>query len=176
VFNSNLRNVSILLGRGDGSFESTRDFGVGGTFTSGAVADFNGDGLPDLATDFVSILTNDSGLKVGIDILPGSSPNQIDPKSYGTIPVAIRTTRFFDAKLVDPATVRFGHNGTEAAPVGFEFRDVDGDFDMDLVLVFKIPKTGIHCGDTTATLRGKTMTGEPLRSSDSIQTVGCHQE
>jgi hypothetical protein len=61
VFNSGSRNVSILLGTGDGTFESAIDFGVGGPFTSGAVADFNGDGLPDLATDFVSILINNTG-------------------------------------------------------------------------------------------------------------------
>jgi VCBS repeat protein len=167
--------LSIFLGRGDGTFESAKEFGVNGDFSSVAVGDFNKDGLPDLVTNTVSILINSSALKVDIDILPGYSPNQINPNSGGTIPVAIRTTHLFDAKLVDPATVRFGANGTEAPPIRFELRDVDGDFDMDMLLLFQIQKTGIRCGYTSATLRGKTVTGEPIRGSDSIQTVGCLQ-
>jgi hypothetical protein len=62
VFNSGSRTVSILLGKGDGiPSRAPGDFGVGGPFTSGVVSAFNGDGPPHLATDFVSILINNSG-------------------------------------------------------------------------------------------------------------------
>ncbi len=40
--------VSVLRGRGDGSFEDVRSYGVGDEPLALAVADFNGDGLPDL--------------------------------------------------------------------------------------------------------------------------------
>jgi hypothetical protein len=42
--------VSVLLGRGDGSFRVARNFRVGGPPNSIGVADFNGDGRQDLAT------------------------------------------------------------------------------------------------------------------------------
>src|SRR5262249_42623588 len=41
--------VSVLLGDGDGSFQTPKTVRVGDGFTSVAVADFNGDGKPDLA-------------------------------------------------------------------------------------------------------------------------------
>src|SRR5207248_3131225 len=44
---------------------------------------------------------------VGIDIQPGISPNLINLKSKGVIPLAILTTATFDATTVDPSTVCF---------------------------------------------------------------------
>jgi hypothetical protein len=41
--------VSILLGRGDGTFRPRRDYGVGAHASRIAAADLNGDGRPDLA-------------------------------------------------------------------------------------------------------------------------------
>ena len=46
---ANSSGVSVLLGNGDGSFQAAQDFAVGGDPDSVAVADFNGDGKPDLA-------------------------------------------------------------------------------------------------------------------------------
>lgn len=110
---------------------------------------------------------------VAIDIRPHSFPNNINPKSQGVIPVAILTTGTFDATTVDPTTVLFGPTGTEAASVHSAMNDVDGDGDLDLILHFKNPATGIRCGDTAAALNGKTFDGQPISGSDSIMTVGC---
>src|SRR5207302_779787 len=41
-------NVSVLLGRGDGTFQTSVNYGVGTNPVSIAAADFNGDGKPDL--------------------------------------------------------------------------------------------------------------------------------
>ena len=41
--------VGILLGKGDGTFESPQSYGPGSFFSSVAVGDFNGDGILDLA-------------------------------------------------------------------------------------------------------------------------------
>ena len=51
--------------------------------------------------------------------------------------------------------------------------DANGDSKLDLVLRFKIRETGIRCGDTSASLTGKTFSGQDIQGTDAIQTVGC---
>ena len=110
---------------------------------------------------------------IAIDIKPGTFPNNINPRAKGVIPVAILTTDTFDATTIDPTTVRFGSNGTEAAPVQSSLEDVDGDGDTDMILHFKTQDTGIVCGDTSASLTGETFGGQAIEGSDSVKTVGC---
>jgi hypothetical protein len=112
-------------------------------------------------------------LPVSIDIKPGGSPNSINPRSNGNIPVAVVTTKSFDASSVDPSTVRFGRTGKEAALLHSSLEDVDRDVDLDLVLHFATQQTGILCGDSSARLTGKTFDGQPIEGSDSIRTVDC---
>lgn len=52
--------------------------------------------------------------------------------------------------------------------------DVYGDGDNDLVFQFRTQQAGIACGDTSATLTGKTLSGQPIQASDSISTAGCN--
>jgi hypothetical protein len=112
-------------------------------------------------------------LPVTIDIKPGSSPNSINPRNKGVIPVAILTTDAFEAAMVNPTTVRFGITGTEAAPNHYALEDVNGDGRADLVLQFPTQGTGIACGATSALLTGKTSGGMAVTGSDSIVTAGC---
>lgn len=112
-------------------------------------------------------------LNVPIDIHPGSFPNTINPGSRGRIPVAILTTDTFEATTVDPTTVRFGGNGTEAAPVQSALEDVDGDGDIDRIFHFETQDTGIQCADTFASLTGRSLGGQAIGGSDSLSTVGC---
>jgi hypothetical protein len=44
------RNVSVFLGKGDGTFKAERTFDAGGQASAVAVGDVNGDGKPDLVT------------------------------------------------------------------------------------------------------------------------------
>jgi hypothetical protein len=112
-------------------------------------------------------------LIVTIDIKPGGNPPSINPRSAGIITVAIVTTSAFNATTVDPSTVRFGKTGTEAAPVRSTL-DVNGKGTLDLTLKFNTRDTGITCGDTSASLTGKTLSKFPIWGSDAIVTVGCH--
>ena len=112
-------------------------------------------------------------LWVAIDIKPGDDPNSINPRSRGVIPVAILTTDALDAATIDPATVRFGPTGTEAAARRVALEDADGDGDEDMILHFNTPDTGIVCGNATASLTGQTVGGQTIKGSDSIRPVGC---
>lgn len=106
---------------------------------------------------------------VSIDI----RPRTVNPKSKGVMPVAILTTCAFDATTVNPATVRFGRTGAEAAPVRSALKDVNGDGKIDMILHFETRDTGIKCGDTSASLTGQTAGGEAFQGADSIRTAGC---
>lgn len=110
---------------------------------------------------------------VVIDIKPGSFPNSINLQNNGKLSVAIITTGGFNAATVDATAVLFGATGEKASPVKFVLEDVNGDGDTDLVLHFNTQDTGIVCGDTAATLTGKTIGGQAITGTDSINTVGC---
>jgi hypothetical protein len=112
---------------------------------------------------------------VSIDIEPGEFPNLIhishDPNRIEVTTVAILTTPTFDASTVDPTTVRFGITGTEAIPVQATLANVNGDGTLDLVLRFRTQDTGLQCGNTSALLTGKTVSGRAIQGSDAIVTV-----
>ncbi len=112
-------------------------------------------------------------LQVQIDVLPGSEKNPVNPSSRGMLPVAIQTTADFDALQVSPASVVLGPGGASMTHRSAHVVDVDGDGDLDLLLHFSIPQTGIVCGDTTVSLSGETFGGQELEGSDSLATVGC---
>jgi hypothetical protein len=112
---------------------------------------------------------------ISIDIKPGRDPASINPKSQEVIPVAILTTKTFDATTVDATTVHFGKTGIEATAVRSALKDVVGDGILDLILYFKTQNTGITCGDISASLTGKTFSGQAIEGSDAIVTVGCRK-
>ena len=111
--------------------------------------------------------------EVAIDIEPGRDPNYVKPGSGRKIPVAILTTETFDATTVNPLSVKFGPNGALETHGQGHVKDVDGDGDLDLLLHFISRETGIQCGDTTASLTGKTFAMLEITGTDSIVTRGC---
>ena len=112
---------------------------------------------------------------VDISIKPGSgSSSPINPKSHGTIPVAILSTATFNAVTsIDPTTLTFGRTGTEQSlafcNTGGE--DVNGDGLLDLVCHFQTQSTGFQSGDTLGILIGKTFLGTPILGQDTIRIV-----
>ena len=112
-------------------------------------------------------------LDVEIDIRPFGSKNRIKPRSRDTVPVAILGSEQFDALQADASTVRFGPESASAIRTATKARDVNHDGFTDLVVRFKIRRTGIQCGDGEATLSAETFSGQAFHGTDSISTTGC---
>ena len=110
---------------------------------------------------------------VEIDIKPHSGPNNLNPQGGGPIGVAVLSNPSFDARSLDPATVRFGPAEAPEIPERRQTQDINHDGLLDVVFRFTISATGIPCGATSATLTGQTTGGISIQGSDSVNTVGC---
>ncbi len=77
----------------------------------------------------------------------------------------------FDAAEADQASLTLARASPRArgksGNIG-AFKDVDGDGDLDLVVPFPIADLNLSASDTTATLKGQTVAGEPLQGSDAV--------
>ena len=113
---------------------------------------------------------------VGIDIRPGTQPNNINLGSGGVVPVAILSTAFFDATKIDPGSVTLA--GAEVRikgkGSGASFQDVNADGHVDLVVHVSTEALSLSDGDTLAVLRGKMKAehgGAAIIGLDSVRIV-----
>ena len=137
-------SVSILLGRGDGSFLPKHDYGAGDEADSVAIGDVNGDHKPDVLSiggKSVSVFLNsgDGGLQPKVDYPLGkyaSSLALVDVDGDGHLDVVTATG---NTVLV----LRNAGNGTFGAPKSYDSgaatsfaasADVNGDGKPDLVV------------------------------------------
>jgi hypothetical protein len=111
---------------------------------------------------------------IGIDIKPGDTENTVNLGSNGNVPVAILSSATFDAATIDPvsitlenAAVRLRGNGTAMATL----QDVNGDGRSDLVVHVLTQALTLSDGDTQATLRARTFSGEAVRGTDTVRIV-----
>jgi len=111
-------------------------------------------------------------IEVGVDIRPGEFPNNINRKNQGKIPVAILSTRDFDASTqVDRNSLTFGSTGDETSLVHCESADVNGDGLLDLVCHFNTQRTQFNASDAVGILKGQTISGTRIKGTDSIRIV-----
>lgn len=118
-------------------------------------------------------------ISVTIDIKPGNEHSVINPNTKGGIWVAVLSdtesdSPFDPSSQVDIPAVEFGPDGAKVNR--YKVKDINNDGLGDLLLRFKIPETGIACGDTEATLTGKTFDDQSITGTDSVTTVGCPKE
>src|SRR5258706_3225361 len=151
-----------------GFFGGTADFdpGVG-------IANLTSTGLNDI---FISKLeaSSNQAIQVTIDIKPGSQSNPINPKSTGTTPVAILSTKDFNAPLkINKASLTFGRTGAEVSLSSCDKKgqDVNGDGLLDLICHFKTKLTGFQVGDIMGILKGQTLDGVSIEGRDSVKIV-----
>ncbi len=105
-----------------------------------------------------------------IDVLPGDALNLFDPRSAGTIAVAILSAKGFDATDMNPATLSLGGRGAPH-PSSWQTQDINNDRKNDLILQFDIAATQTACHDTAMFLFGRTYRGEIFWGSDAIAPV-----
>ncbi len=123
-----------------------------------------------------------SEVQVVIDVKPGGSHNVV-MVNYGKLPVALLSSASLDAvRDVERASLTFGKTGDEES-LDLRFRgrpncgasDVNADGLSDLVCKFETRLTGLEPGDTEATLKGITASGEALMGSDDVIVRGYRQ-
>ena len=132
----------------------------------------------------------DCVIPVQLNVKPGSTGNPINSKSMGDVPVAVLTTSAGEygspvpvaAASIDPLSVRFGPKNavwqtsagaTESHHAGhlersYERDEITRDGDLDMVLHFENPKTGLTPGDTSACVKGQLTSG-----AETYTFFGC---
>jgi len=153
--------VSVLLGRGDGSFDPEARYNVKSSPTSVAVADFNGDGAPDLivanyGSSQVSVLLgNGNGtFQQAVNYASNASSNNIQPYSVaagdfngdGKVDLVVTNYSNIGFPFVAGTTVSVllgNGDGTFQPPVEYAagsgplpvaVADLNGDGHLDLVV------------------------------------------
>jgi hypothetical protein len=132
------------------------------------LTDANGDS--DVGTVTVGVFF--VGGQVPIDIIP-ENVNLIAGQGAGIEVAILSVGEFFDApNVIDPLSLKFGprQGNIWGSP---RVRDVDGDGDGDLLVKFLMQQSGIACGDTHASLTGRTFDLESISGTDTINTFNC---
>jgi len=111
---------------------------------------------------------------VAIDILPGDSSNEMNPRFTVHLPVAILSTETFDAQKVNPETVAL--DGTRVAKRrsgGYRvfYRDVNGDGRVDMIATFVVRNLKRHANGEKWKLAGATFDGDSIEGSDQLSYV-----
>jgi Bacterial Ig-like domain (group 3)/FG-GAP-like repeat len=169
--------VSVLLGKGDGSFTGATQYSTGPETDpiSIVVGDFNGDGIPDLAVannntntlNYVTVLlgNGDGTFQTALDFLIGSGPASVavgDFNSDGKLDLVV--TNFTGNNI---SVLSGNGDGTFAnainynvgnGPVALAVGDFNGDHKLDLAVVNETDNTiSILLGNGDGTFKGQVV-------------------
>ncbi len=117
------------------------------------------------------LTTPSVALPVIVRVKPGESPNSINPKSSGKIPVVILSTVDFDAREINWTSLRFGRTGNEKSLDLCHLEDSNDDGLPDLACHFNTRIAGFRFGDSVGVLKGQTLDQVAIIGSDSIRIV-----
>ena len=158
--------VSVLLGRGDGTFASRMSFAAGKHTTSVAIGDFNNDGKPDVvATNFLSggvtvLLGNGDGtLQTAVSYRTGSGPRSVAVADFnrdGKLDLVVANSRAKKVSVLlgnGDGTFRKAMNfAAEHKPNFVAVSDINGDGILDVIATLSY--TASHGNGSMAVLLG----------------------
>ena len=174
--NANNNTVSVLLGNGNGTFQSQAIFATGPSPLSLAVADLNGDGKPDIiaannGNDSISVLLGNgngsfqSQATIGVGLAPqGVAVADINSDGKPDLVVSGLTNPnasplIFglevllgngDGTFQSPTTIASGQNWSDPS---ISVVDVNGDSKPDLVVATAINAFGLFLGNGNGTFQ-----------------------
>ena len=146
-------NLTILLGKGDGTFQSPITLNAGLNPSAIAQGDFNGDGKLDIAVlDFGTF----SGNNGAVDVLLGNGdgtfqpPMLLNPRSVlAAVPVAIVASDFNGDGRLDLAVVSSDFNSPATSAVSVFLGNGDGTFQAPVFYGIPQIPTSLAAGDLT---------------------------
>ena len=112
-------------------------------------------------------------VRVTVDVKPGDTPTTLEPKRQGMVPIAILSTKDFDAARIDIDTARAGATGVEATAFKHMLEDVDRDNDIDLLMLFRVSDLALTCQSKGVTVKAKTDKGQEIEGAELVLMVGC---
>jgi|RhiMethySRZTD1v2_1073278.scaffolds.fasta_scaffold1524752_1 hypothetical protein len=112
-------------------------------------------------------------LRVSIDVKPGDNPTSLEPKREGMVPIAVLSSKEFDATAVDLTSIRAGATGTEGSMFRSMKEDVDHDGDVDLIILFRVADLALTCNAKAVTVKGKTAQGRDFEGTETVTMSGC---
>ncbi len=113
-------------------------------------------------------------IPIDVDIKPGDTPNVINTRSNGTIPVALMSTPTLDLTKVDPATIHMAGAPIASNKQGkFQVStvDVNGDGRPDIIVHFDTRNLQLTTSSVRAVVEGKTRDGRTFSGSDSVLVI-----
>jgi hypothetical protein len=112
-------------------------------------------------------------LRVTIDVKPGDNPTSLEPKREGMVPIAVLSSKDFDATAADLGSIRAGATGTEGSMFRSMKEDVDHDGDVDLIILFRVADLALTCSAKGITVKGKTGQGRDFEGTETVTMTGC---
>jgi uncharacterized protein YfaP (DUF2135 family) len=194
--NSEPGDVNVLLGNGDGSFQSAVSFAVGNRPSSIAVADLDGDSIPDLVTANLGNYSNDPGdvslllgngdgsFQAAVSLAAGDGPHSIAVADVDgdTTPDLVVANRFSGDVSVLLGNGDGSFQPAVSSPAGNQplsvtVADLNGDTILDLVmvnfLVFEpIGYVSVLLGNGDGSFRPRTLVGSGSLSATAADVDG----
>ncbi|HZI89888.1 MAG TPA: T9SS type A sorting domain-containing protein, partial [Candidatus Polarisedimenticolia bacterium] len=178
VANTEATTVGILLGRGDGTFQSRMNYQASRNPSGVVIGDVDGDGRPDVVAsnvlaNTVSILRNigagsSQALAVSLDV----DPNVLNTQSHGMWVTAYVEPVGFAPSDIDLASVRL--EGVAAVP-SKDAKIVDHDGDGLPELMFKFDRqalaASLTAGVIDVSITGSLVTGASFEGTDQIRVI-----